>query len=157
LTRDERIDRGEQVTSPYDEDIERSLGEYRDQVSQLGRTARRMRELTASATAPRRTVTATVGAQGELLGLEFPTGAYRQLPPAELASIIVATVAEARREVAGRVTELIAPSMPSGFDAAAVLAGSADLAGVLPHDPQPAPAVQDYLERGRGGDARAGG
>lgn len=144
------------MTSPYDKDIERLLGEYREQVAELSRTAQRMRELTASATAPRRTVTATVGGQGELIGLEFPTTSYRQLPPAELAAIIVATVIEARRQMSVQVRELVAPGMPDGFDAAAVFDGSADFADLLPADPRLPEAVRQYVERGRGDAHRCG-
>lgn len=80
-----------------------------------------------TATAPRRVVSATVGPRGELTELRFPTGVYRSLTPAELATVITKTVADAQAQARARWAELLAPLLPGGLSAEAVLAGTADL------------------------------
>lgn len=115
---------------------------------------RRLAELSATASSARQTVVVTVGPQGELTGLEFPSGAHKRLPPKELADLVVATAAEARTRVLGRAADLMRESMPeamTGVDVDALLAGRADVADAMPDGGRISGPVAEYLAHGRPG------
>lgn len=115
---------------------------------------RQLASLSATATSQRQTVTVTVGPQGELTGLEFPSGAHKRLPPRELADLIVATAADARRQVLAEASRLLSASVPdamAGLDVTALLEGRADVASAMPEGGRVAGPVVDYLQHGRPG------
>jgi hypothetical protein len=58
----------------------------------------------------------TVDARGELAALGFLGTRYRSAAPAELADLIVETVAAARQEAAERVARIFGPLIPAGVD-----------------------------------------
>lgn len=142
------------MTSPFDAEIEGLLASYREQVSQVSNSIQQMRSLTASATAPRRTVQVTVNSQGEVVALEFPVSRYKELPPAELSAIIMATIAEARADVGRQVAEMTASAMPGSVDIETLRSGSLGLGAMLPDEPQVHEGVQRYVTQGRPADDR---
>lgn len=91
----------------------------------------KMNALSASATSPRQVVAVTVGARGELTDLKFPTSAYKRLPPAELASVILKTADEARSQLMKQSAELLAPTLPSGLSAEELVSGTVSLESIL--------------------------
>jgi hypothetical protein len=115
------------MASPYEKMLEDALGAYQRQRERLTETKDRMDSLTSTATSARREVTATVGRTGELTELSFPTSAYKRMAPAELASVIVRTISEARQASIAASAEELAPMLPPGFSAEDMMSGKVDV------------------------------
>ncbi|OLR92311.1 hypothetical protein BJP25_22945 [Actinokineospora bangkokensis] len=111
------------------------MAHYRDQRASALDYQRRLGEVAATATSPRRVVSVTVGGQGQVTDVSFPTGAYKRMAPAELASAILSTIAEARDKALDEAADLLAPMLPPGLDARQVMRGQADIGAVLPPEP----------------------
>ncbi|MFE4630171.1 YbaB/EbfC family nucleoid-associated protein [Streptomyces mirabilis] len=136
------------MPSPYDQQIEDLLEQYRRQRDEAAETRRRINETTATVTAPRQTVKITVGAQGEVTAIEFPTGAYRRMAPKELADVLLATLRQARAEALEGVAGVLAEQLPPGVTVPDLLQGRVDPAAVLPEDPAMPDSVRDYVDHG---------
>jgi DNA-binding protein YbaB len=141
------------VPSPYDQQIEDLLEQYRRQREQAAETRRRINATTSTATAPRQTVKVTVGAQGEVTAIEFPTGAYRRMAPKELADVLLATIQQARSEALDGVAGVLAGELPSGVTVADLLQGRVDPTALLPEDPAMPDSVRDYVDHGFQGES----
>ena len=134
--------------------VDELVDEYRRMREDARDLQRRLTQLGATATSQRQTVVVHVGPQGELTGLEFPSGAHKRLPPKELADLIVATAADARRQVMAQAAELLTTSMPdvmSGLDVSALLSGQAEVADAMPDGGRVAGPAADYIQHGRPG------
>ncbi|MEU9345163.1 YbaB/EbfC family nucleoid-associated protein [Streptomyces sp. NPDC048278] len=140
------------MPSPYDQQIEDLLDQYRRQRDEAAETRRRINETTATVTAPRQTVKITVGAQGEVTAIEFPTGAYRRMAPKELADVLLSTLRQARAEALEGVSGVLAERLPSGVTVPDLLQGRVDPAAVLPEDPAMPDPVRDYVDHGFQGE-----
>ncbi len=136
------------MSSPYDEQIEELLAEYRDAREQAAETRRRINEVQATVTAPRQVVKITVGAQGQVTALDFPTAAYRNLPPKELSKVIMATLEQARAQALSKVSEVTLGRMLGGVSPADLLQGRFDPRSLLPDDLELPDAVRAYVEHG---------
>jgi DNA-binding protein YbaB len=123
------------MSSSPEQELEGLLADYKRQVAGFSETRRKLAEISVTETAIRQTVKATVGSQGELVDLQFPTGAYKKMAPLELSKIIIATVNKAREKVMAEVTAVLAPTLPTGFDPAALMDAGADLSDLLPAVP----------------------
>ncbi|WP_163010876.1 YbaB/EbfC family nucleoid-associated protein [Streptomyces dangxiongensis] len=143
------------MSTPFDEQIEELRTGYQARLAQIGELQRRMSEVTGTATAKAQAMKVTVGPQGELLSVEFPTGAYRSMAPKELSDLIVATVQEARGKATAALAEIMTPHLPEGLDAARLLRGTADVARLMPSEPAMPDGVREYVDQGRVG-RRAG-
>ncbi|MCX5135012.1 YbaB/EbfC family nucleoid-associated protein [Streptomyces sp. NPDC060011] len=141
------------MPSPYDQQIEDLLEQYRRQREQAAETRRRINATTSTATAPRQTVKVTVGAQGEVTAIEFPTGAYRRMAPKELADVLLATIQQARSEALDGVAGVLAGELPSGVTVADLLQGRVDPTALLPEDPAMPDSVRDYVDHGFQGES----
>ncbi|MFK4104975.1 YbaB/EbfC family nucleoid-associated protein [Streptomyces sp. NPDC019531] len=139
------------MSSPYDQHIEELLGAYRRERAQVGELQRRMREVKASATAPRQALKVTVNSQGEVTELEFPTGAYKRMAPVELSQMLITTIQKARSTAMADVAEVLSGHLPAGMSASDLLQGKADLGGLLPETPPMADEVHEYVTGGRPG------
>lgn len=127
-------------------EVERLLAEYRRSREQLAAVHRALAEITVSETSDDGTVTAIVGAQGTLTGLEIEPDAYRLYRPAELAELVVELATAAARKAAERAQRALEPVLPKGVDPAAVLAGTADLLPdeIAPPEPR---AAEESLDQ----------
>ncbi|WP_406122651.1 YbaB/EbfC family nucleoid-associated protein [Streptomyces canus] len=139
------------MSSPYDQHIEELLGAYRRERAQIGELQRTMREVKASATAPRQALKVTVNSQGEVTEIEFPTGAYKRMAPVELSQMLLTTIQKARTTAMAEVAEVLSGHLPAGVAAADLLRGKADLGGLLPEMPPMADEVREYVADGRPG------
>ncbi|MFI7119456.1 YbaB/EbfC family nucleoid-associated protein [Amycolatopsis sp. NPDC049868] len=126
------------MTSSYDERIGDLLADYRRQRDQLSEMQRKLKEISVTATAPGRAVAVTVGAQGEITDLGFPTTAYRRMAPAELATVLLATIADARQRAAAERETVLKPHLPKEFRDLAV--------GALPEHPPMTEDVRKLVE-----------
>ncbi|WP_328931020.1 MULTISPECIES: YbaB/EbfC family nucleoid-associated protein [unclassified Streptomyces] len=136
------------MPGPYDQQIEDLLDQYRRQRDEAAETRRRINETTSTVTAPRQTVKITVGAQGEVTAIEFPTGAYRRMAPKELADVLLTTLRQARAEALEGVAGVLADRLPPGVTVPDLLQGRVDPAAVLPEDPAMPDSVRDYVDHG---------
>jgi DNA-binding protein YbaB len=137
------------MSLPFDGELEVLMEEYRKRRARTAELQRRIREISATATTPRETVKVKVGAQGDLLGIEFPTSAYKRMAPNELAEAILAATAEAKAKALDALRELMQPELPAGLDFDDLIQGKADMTKALPADPAMPDAVRDYIGTGR--------
>lgn len=107
--------------------VEELLAEYRRSREQLGAVQRKLATITESASSADGLVTATVGANGQLVGLVIVESAYRKLRPHELARCVVELTAQAAAKAARAAGEAVAPVLPRDADPDALLRGTADL------------------------------
>lgn len=129
--------------------IESLFEEYQRQRNSLTEMQQKMRALSATATSPRREVTVTVGQNGVLTDIRFPTAAHKRLTPADLAEVILATYAEAKENVWEQAAQVLAPMLPDGLDARALVRGTAGTDAYLPAEPRMATSVREMLGLGR--------
>ncbi|XVS67709.1 YbaB/EbfC family nucleoid-associated protein [Actinosynnema sp. CA-299493] len=115
------------MSTPHTEQLDQLLAQFQEQQRALVETQRKLREIRATATAPRNVVAVTVGHGGLVIDVKFPTAAYKRMPPAELSAALVSTITEAQRKAATEAAELIAPQLPPGMDAKAMFSGEMDL------------------------------
>jgi hypothetical protein len=119
------------MTSPYEKTMNDALAAYQQQREQLTQAREKLNTVTNSVTSPRQVVTATVGRHGEVIGLAFPTSAYKRMAPAELASVIIKTIQEAREKSLNQSADLLKPMLPKGFSAEDMLSGKTDVQAML--------------------------
>ncbi|CCH34888.1 YbaB/EbfC family nucleoid-associated protein [Actinosynnema sp. NPDC047251] len=124
------------MTTDHRAQVDELLADYRRSRDQLASVHRDLAGITAAATSPDGTVTATVGAQGTLTDLELTDAAYR-LRPAQLAQVILRTTQEAAAKAAERTYRTLGPVLPAGTDPEALVRGTADL---RPDEIAPPPA-----------------
>jgi DNA-binding protein YbaB len=134
--------------SGYADRVAELMVRYREQRAEAGELRRRLTEVTGTAASPRQSVRVTVNFRGEVLSLEFPTSAYKSMPPAELADTITTTIREAKEKALEAIRELPLPSSALGLDIAGMMEGKTDIAG-LPEDIPMPDIVRDYLATGR--------
>ncbi|MFF8883753.1 YbaB/EbfC family nucleoid-associated protein [Streptomyces flaveolus] len=137
------------MSTPFDEQIEELRATYQTQLAQIGELQRRMREVSGTATAKAQAMKVTVGPQGEVTAVEFPTGAYRRMTPKELADLVTSTIQDARAKANAALAEVMAPHLPTGMDADRLLRGTADVGELLSQEPAMPDAVREYVEQGR--------
>jgi DNA-binding protein YbaB len=139
-----------EMSSPYDEQVEKLLAQYRDARERAADTRRRINEVEATATAPRKVVKVTVSAQGQVTALDFPTAAYRTMAPKDLSKTILATLEEARTRLLSKVSEVTLGGMLGGVPIADLLCGQADVRSVVPEELELPEAVRAYVDHGLG-------
>lgn len=135
----------------YAQMLDELTAEYRRQRERSGELHRQLKEITGTASAPRNVVKVSVGAQGEVRDIQFPTGAYKRMAPAELTSALLTTIAEAKEKALVKVRELMEPELPKGSKFLDIFTGKAEMPDVLPEEPRVPDAVVDYLTHGRPG------
>ncbi|QFZ18585.1 YbaB/EbfC family nucleoid-associated protein [Saccharothrix syringae] len=114
------------MSNPYSEQLSRLMAEYRETQRAMVEAQQRLRSLSVTETAPRRVVSVTVGHGGRVEDIKFPTAAYKRMPPTELASALLDAIAAAQRRAVDEAAEVMAPHMPAGVDARALLSGDVE-------------------------------
>lgn len=133
------------MSSPYDEQIEALLVEYQDARERAVDARKRIGEVEVTVVAPRRSVKVTVGAQGEVRALDFPTHAYQTMAPKELSKLIVGTLEQARAQALERVMEVGIGPLMRGLSAVDLAQGDIDPLKVVPEELELPEAVRAYL------------
>jgi len=105
---------------------------YRRKLADLIGLQSRMAESSATAASARQSVRVTVNGQGEITALEFPTGLYRRLPPAELSAEILAAARDAKAKAREPLRELLEPDLPDGPRLLELVQNQVDAAGQYP-------------------------
>jgi DNA-binding protein YbaB len=143
------------MTSP-----QQALGEIFAEVNRMQQDLvafrERMATTKASATAPKRLLTVEVDHTGELTKLKFNTGAYRDMAPGELSTVVMETIARARKLVSAKVREgMSGITGPAGLSLEDMRAGKVDLDQLLPQSLPTGPA--EILKFFRGGQQSVAG
>jgi DNA-binding protein YbaB len=137
------------MSSPYDEAINEMMADYHRQLEQITEHQKQMQEITGTAASQRKSVSVTVGPQGQILELKFPTDAYREMAPMELANVIIETFNAARAHVMKQQQELMAANAPAGIDISQLFGENSELGKALPRNPFMSDAVREYVDNGR--------
>ncbi|GAA4613318.1 YbaB/EbfC family nucleoid-associated protein [Saccharopolyspora hordei] len=112
-------------------DMTEALQELRAKQDQLATAFRELDEVTASATSADRTVKATVDGRGRLTDLAFQGRRWRDMAPKELGAKIVEVVADAQRQAAAAVDEVMGGLTPAGVDLQELRENGPDVAAVI--------------------------
>ena len=102
--------------SPLHNEMTDAMRGLREKQEQIAAAMGSLQETTASATTKDRTIKATVDGQGRLTELAFNGQRWRDLAPKELGAKIVEVVADAQRQAAASVNELMGGLVPAGVD-----------------------------------------
>lgn len=102
--------------SPLHNEMATVMQDLRAKQEQITEAYGRLQEVTASASAKDRTITATVDGQGRLTDLSFRGQRWRELAPKELCAKIVEVVADAQGQASVSTGELMAGLVPAGLD-----------------------------------------
>lgn len=135
--------------SIYQEQAEQLVAEYEARRARTGELRRLIGDIRETVTGPRGSVKVTVDAQGNVMTLEFPTGAYKRMAPKELADALLETIGAARQKAMDSVRDLMTPEMPAGLNFIEMARGQADPAVRVPTAADVPQAVREYL-----GDSR---
>ncbi|MGH3434610.1 MAG: YbaB/EbfC family nucleoid-associated protein [Thermocrispum sp.] len=119
-----------------DRQLDEAMARYQRRREELGEFQRRMAQVSAKVAAPRQVVSVTVGSHGELRELTFPSPAYKNMTPSELASVIMNTIDQARAQALDQAADLLAPMLPAGVNPRELVRGKADLDAMMPEDPE---------------------
>ena len=134
---------------PFDGEVEALMEAYQRRRARTAELQQKIREISATAANPRQTIKVTVGAQGDLVGIEFPTDAYKRMAPKELVEAIMAVAADAKTQAQSALRELMQPELPAGLDFDDLVQGKADLSKALSEGASVPEAVRDYVATGR--------
>jgi YbaB/EbfC DNA-binding family protein len=117
------------MTSALHQEAAAALARLRQEQERIERTRREVAAATHSATAPDRSVEASVDSGGQLLSITLRGTAYRTLAPAEFADRVAQTVRAAQHAAAEQATAILARHMPPGMRE--MLAGGFDLGRIF--------------------------
>ena len=136
------------MSTPYDQGIDDLMALYRKQREEAAETRRRINEVTGTGVAPRQSVKISVSANGDITAIDFPTGAYRRMPPKELSEALMTAFAQAREKALEQVAELTSLGLPPGVGVGDLLQGKADPTVLLSEDPTMPDSVRHYIDHG---------
>ncbi|MBD0671491.1 YbaB/EbfC family nucleoid-associated protein [Streptomyces sp. CBMA156] len=111
----------------YAEQIEQAMAALAEQQVKMAEAAKELQAATASATTKDRMVTATVGAQGQVVSLVFHTTAYRSMAPAQLGTVLADVLNTARADLGERMTERMGAFSGLGETLRASMTGGTEL------------------------------
>jgi DNA-binding protein YbaB len=135
----------------YEQQAEELAAAYEAQRARTTELRRKISGITGTATAPRKSIKATVSARGDVSAIEFPTEAYKRMPPKELSDVLLATINEARDKALQSLQDTMAAELPKGLNFIEMLKGAADIAVTTPTEEDIPDFVRQYLSGGGGG------
>jgi DNA-binding protein YbaB len=84
------------MTAPMFNELEKAQAELEERRAALAGVEEKLSGLSVTITAKNRAVAVTADSRGAVTGIRFPTAAFRRMAPAELATLLVETIEEAR-------------------------------------------------------------
>jgi DNA-binding protein YbaB len=135
----------------YEQQVEELTAAYEAQRAKTMELRRKITETTGSATAPRKSIKVTVSARGDVTAIEFPTEAYKRMPPKELSEVLLATIGKAKSAALKSVKDTMAAELPKGLNYIEMLKGNADAAVTAPTEADMPDFVRQQLAGGSGG------
>ncbi|WP_028680611.1 YbaB/EbfC family nucleoid-associated protein [Salinispora tropica] len=136
------------MLTPYDAELSQLRARYRAQRTALGEMQRALAELSATVIGVQRCVQVTVDAYGQLVELGFPTDAYRQMAPQELATAVFAAVTQAQAEARKAASQTLS-SYQSNNSLLELSSSEEDWSRLIPED---LPGLDELLDSLRGKD-----
>jgi DNA-binding protein YbaB len=139
----------------YEGQVEDLMAQYQQRLAGIGELQRKMKAISGTAASARQSVKVTVDVNGEITALEFPTGAYKRLPPTELSAEILATARDAKAKAKEQLDALMAGELPADrrlsdlTKVADIVKGKADPAEMFSAEPSMPDAIRAYIETGR--------
>ncbi|MFJ9443429.1 YbaB/EbfC family nucleoid-associated protein [Kitasatospora sp. NPDC101235] len=115
------------MTFSYAEQIDQAMAALAEQQVRMAAAAKELQAATASATSKDRMVTATVGAQGQVVSLVFHTTAYRSMAPAQLGTVLADVLNTARADLGERMAETMGAFSSLGETLRASMTGGTEL------------------------------
>jgi hypothetical protein len=97
------------MATSFEEQVAQSLATLREHQERISKVRRGLAKASESATSRDRSITATVGGEGQLLEFTFHSEEFRTMPAAELSAMLVQLANEARQKMARRVAESFEP------------------------------------------------
>ena len=101
------------MTNPMMSALSEQLAQAREELlktrQERSEKVAEIRAAVVTTVAQDRSLTVTMGNQGELREIRFNGTHYQRMAPAELASVLVETINKARNELSGKITEAMAP------------------------------------------------
>lgn len=114
------------MASGFEAAINQMLAELTQQRENMTRFQDGYASVTGTAVAPKRQLSVTVNAQGEITELKFLNQSYRSMAGAELASVIMTTIKEAQRDARSRLAEQVGGVGVPGADLPDLVDGQID-------------------------------
>ncbi|MGH3664208.1 MAG: YbaB/EbfC family nucleoid-associated protein [Micromonosporaceae bacterium] len=101
------------MSNPLQDRIDQVMADFERSQTAIDSIREELADSTTTVTAKNRAVEVTVDGQGEVTEITFPTKKYRSMAPAELGSLLVETLADARQQAVRRATTLMRTAMPN--------------------------------------------
>jgi len=115
------------MSSPLHDQMESALANLRFQQEKIREFGVAMAGRTTSVTSKDRMLSVAVDSNGRLVEMKFRGNRYRSLAPAELASLIIDTVAKAQETASREALDAVAELVPDAFQLARLKSGELDL------------------------------
>lgn len=144
------------MSSPLHNQIEQAYAELERSQAALAGVQEELDGAQTTVTSKNRAVTVTVNSRGDLVDLKFLTRSYRTMPSAELATLLIDTVAEARAKAQAAVAATFQSVLPAGMSALDMINGTVDFDSMMreairmANEPFPGEEPTDRRESGDG-------
>lgn len=115
------------MSTPLQNQVEQALAELREARDAMARTQRDLATAQHSASSKGRALTVHVDGHGEVIDIVFHSAAYRTMAPAELATLLVDAIGQARQEASRAAVAALSPLLPGGFPLEEMISGEPDL------------------------------
>src|SRR5262245_11306885 len=114
------------MSSPLHEEIERAQAELERSHQAITEIQQQMAGTATTVTSKNRAISVTVDSQGELVAIKFLTRSYRLMPSAELGTLLVNTIGEARKQALAQMASLFQAVLPAGAPILDMINGTVD-------------------------------
>ncbi|HYY88409.1 MAG TPA: YbaB/EbfC family nucleoid-associated protein [Chloroflexota bacterium] len=119
------------MSDPLQDKIEQAFADFERTQAAITTIQDELAEGATTVTSKNRAVQVTVDGHGDVSEIKFPTKAYRTMAPAELGSLLVTTLSEARRQAVEHATNLMRTTLPDTAPLLRALGGSDDFETVM--------------------------
>ncbi|MGW4462617.1 YbaB/EbfC family nucleoid-associated protein [Micromonospora sp. NBC_01796] len=114
------------MSSPLHNQIEQAYAELERSQAALAGVQEELAGAQTTVTSKNRAITVTVDSRGDLVDIKFLTRSYRTMPSAELATLLIETIAEARTKAQAAVAATFQSVLPTGMSALDMINGTVD-------------------------------
>ncbi|MFK3979269.1 YbaB/EbfC family nucleoid-associated protein [Micromonospora sp. NPDC050397] len=144
------------MSSPLHNQIEQAYAELERSQAALAGVQEELDGAETTVTSKNRAITVTVNSRGDLVDIKFLTRSYRTMPAAELATLLIDTIAEARAKAQAAVAATFQSVLPAGMSALDMINGTVDFDSMMreairmANEPFPGEEATDRRESGDG-------
>jgi hypothetical protein len=119
------------MSSPLHNQVEQAYAELERQRDALADIRRDLAAAQTTVTSKNRALAVTVDSRGAVTGIKFLTGGYRSMAAAELAQLLVDTIASARSHAMESTVERFRALLPPGMPLLDMINGAVDFDGMV--------------------------